>query len=585
MLPLRQRFSDTRNKVAIHRSTVWSKSIPRKFLRAAPQLCIAALFILWQYGQGDVSSNDNGAGEDMEQVHLQSQQSLNEAIEQYPFEQKNSLPTATQQAETTTTTTTTFQQSQGNGHESSSPPVLANLAISNFTADDCLIDTYHIFYEHHFEQPMASFSIDCLIKLMTQFPDDISLRVGFFRLQHERQRHRLLQQDSSSSNRRRHVVYTCHAAGLSLCGGIGDRMRAMLSSWYLSLALNATFDIDMEVPIHWDSYFEALNDDFLAKDYIQKRGLLDEYHSNEEHPQFDLRKRLLKLGHTIFYTRHDKTVINATDDMIVIHDRLIWDVKIRDSKGSYWQRTNFVHDLFEKEYSDAEHVVQSGITFRVQHFLDNPKHSSFVDEYRMRDMGRAVRTHVFFKLFMPRPTPILKQEVEPYVKLLKDKYVIGMQVRLGQQHKGGWDEPQRHGDEIISCMVERAKQTCKPTQACALWLTSDTERVLEVIQNALSGTNIDVIVSTGELVHLERSIADGNLIQKHIRTFVDWYIMAEYSDAFLLSRSGFGEHASWFRLLNHTTFRPAWRFVDANDDSCHFEDFRKVQDQLDEFNY
>jgi hypothetical protein len=557
---------------------------------------LVSLFILWQYGRSEVllsgkfttwfdkvpttpqspanaSASDKGAGEDMEQVHLQPQQTSNETIRHHQFEQKNRMPTAAQQ------TTTTSQQSQpaGGAHESS-PPGLANLATANSTAD-CSIDAYHIFYDHHFEQPMTFFSIDCLKELMTHHPNDISLRVGFFRLQHECQRRRL-QQDPN----RRHVVYTC-AAGLAACGGIGDRMRAMLSSWYLSLAVNATFDIDMELPTHWNSYFEALNDEFMAKDYIDKRGLLEEYYSNEEHPLFDLRKRLMELGPTIVEKSHDKTVINATTGIIVLHDRLIWDVRIKNRPWSYWQRTNFVHDLFLKDYNDAEHVVQSGITFRVQYFLENRKHSAFVDEYRMRDMGRAERSHVFFKLFMPRPTPILKKEVEPYVKLLSDKYVIGMQVRLGQQAKGGWNEPQRHGDEIIGCMVERAKQTCGPTQACALWLTSDTERVLAVIQTALSGTNIDVVVSTGELVHLDRTIADGNLIHKHIRTFVDWYIMAEYSDAFLLSRSGFGEHASWFRLLNHTSFRPAWRFVNATNESCHFEEFRKVQNQLDEFNY
>jgi hypothetical protein len=500
------------------------------------------------------NTNANSNDKNMEQFHLQPQQTSNE------------------------TTITMSQQSHlaAGGHESSAP-VWANLATGNSTAD-CSIDTYHLLYDNHFEQPMTFFSIDCLQELMTDHPTDISLKVGFFRLQHECQR-RKLKKDPN----RRHVVYRC-AAGLASCGGMGDRMRAMLSSWYLALAVNATFDIDMESPTHWNSYFEALNDEFMAKDYIDKRGLLQEYYLNEEHPLFDLRQRLMELGPTIFEDSHDKTVINATG-IIVLQDRLIWDVRIKNQPGSYWQQTNFVHDLFLKEYADAEHVVQSGITFRVQYFLDNRHHSAVIDEYRMRNMGRAERTHVFFKLFMPRPTQILKKEVEPYVKLLSGKYVIGMQVRLGQQAKGGWDEPQRHGDEIIGCMVEHAKHTCGPTQGCALWLTSDTERVLAVIQTALSGSNIDVVVSTGELVHLDRTIADGNLIKKHIRTFVDWYVMAEYSDTFLLSRSGFGEHASWFRLLNHTSFRPAWRFVNATNKSCHFEDFREVQNQLDEFNY
>ena len=177
---------------------------------------LASLFILWQYGRSDVllsgkfstwfdkvpttpqppanaSASDKGAGEDMEQVHVQPQQTSNETIRHHQFEQKNRMPTAAQQ------TTTTSQQSQpaGGAHESS-PPVLANLATANSTAD-CSIDAYHIFYDHHFEQPMTFFSVDCLKELMAHHPNDISLRVGFFRLKHECQRRRLKQDPQEST--------------------------------------------------------------------------------------------------------------------------------------------------------------------------------------------------------------------------------------------------------------------------------------------------------------------------------------------------------------------------------------------------
>lgn len=426
---------------------------------------------------------------------------------------------------------------------------------------NCSLEDYHSFYWHQFHHSMFPFSSDCLMYLLSNQTSDLTLRVGWIRLQY------MVRHQNVTNH---HILYLCRMA----CGGMGDRIRAMLNSFYLALATGASFSINVEQPVHWDDFFLPLNADFETSTskngFLARHGWQQDYiqHSKE----FDLLKKIL----------NDSTVDRSDE---AGH----WDQYLGDDEKhpryDYFIQSNLKTRLFDWDDDSArEIVVLSGNTFRTESFKQNRYAKDFWNHYALKDLGRAERSYIFYQLFMARPSLYLETVIAPYLPRLQHTYVIGMQIRLGNTFnltESGWGEDERHRAGCVICMAIQAKAMCGQQRQCAIWVASDTPSALTEIETFFQNDDtMDVVYSRGPLTHMDRSDFRGkDTLRFNARTFVDWYVMAEYSDAFILSRSGFGEHASWYKLKNHTHFRPAFQFV-SDDPNCLFQDFRQIQNRL-----
>jgi hypothetical protein len=364
----------------------------------------------------------------------------------------------------------------------------------------------------------------------------------------------------------------------------------------LALAMNATFTIDMELPVHWEDFFRGLNPKYetTAVGFFEQFNLTAAYQSSSE---FSLSAQLFQHGDRLVTSNFGG---GSFDDKVgILKDPIpeseaanlpLVSFATRNQEYSWYYKTDMEHEFFGKHsMPNKEVVLLSGMTFRMEAYKQNVYAEQFWNHNRLKDLGRAERSFIFFRLFMPYPSDLLKNVSKTYIDQLEGRFVVGMQIRLGgtvHKRKGGWVDPPRHGPGCVECMAEKARELCHTsTLKCTIWATSDTEASIEQIQRTfINDTDIHVLVSSGPLTHIDRSKFNiQESIQDNTRTFVDWFIMAEYSDAFVLSRSGFGEHASWFHVLNETNFKPAFQF--RSDSPCVFDDYRSIQNRLSAVEY
>ena len=333
--------------------------------------------------------------------------------------------------------------------------------------------------------------------------------------------------------------------------------------------MNATFTIDMEQPVHWEDFYLGLNSHYATTSV--KGGFFDRFHFSTlyktQYTQFSLAPRLVNHAQLI------KPNVNTN-----------WEQHIRPNSNFAWfYETDMEEELFRRFEQDTKEVVLLSQTqFRIKPFQQNPFAQDFLHDYRLLDTGKGERAYIFFQLFMTRPSTHLQAAVQAYLAPLNNRNVIGMQIRLGGSSVS-WTDPARHGMGCVTCMAQQARTMCQEMRKtngreCALWVTSDTPAALDNMTAELANeTSLHVVISKGPVSHIDRTTfqqKDG--LEQNTRSFLDWYVLARYSDAFILSRSSFGEHASLYQLLNRTHFRPAFQLF--SETPCIFVDYRPIQD-------
>ena len=422
----------------------------------------------------------------------------------------------------------------------------------------CTSESYQQYYTNSMDFAKLDFPFqeECLKSLIDADPADFTLRLALVRRKYE---------DLKASKPRRHVVWYCREG----CGGIGDRTQQAISAFYLALAMNATFTIDMEYPVHWEDFYLGLNS--IYETTSAKGGFFDRFNFSTlyktQYTQFSLGPHL---------TNHARLIKPNVNTM--------WDSHIgSDSSFAWFYETDVEKEFFQRfEHDTKEVVLFSQTQFRIKPFQQNPFAQDILRDYRLLDTGKGERAFLFYQLFMTHPSPHLHAAVQEYLAPLENRNVIGIQIRLGGSSVN-WTDPARHGNGCVTCMAQQARTMCHDMRMingreCAVWVTSDTPAALNNMTTELANeTSLHVIMSKGLVSHIDRStFQKEDSLEQNTRTFLDWYVMARYSDAFILSRSSFGEYASLYRLFNRTHFRPAFQLF--SDHPCTFLDYRLIQD-------
>lgn len=142
---------------------------------------------------------------------------------------------------------------------------------------------------------------------------------------------------------------------------------------------------------------------------------------------------------------------------------------------------------------------------------------------------------------------------------------IGIQVRTGGSGKK-FEDPSRLpiNRQTSSIFSEQALHICTRSRSriCSYFITTDSQEMYDWIEIDLKigliGTNVsfDITKSPGEPSHIDRSqfISFNDFF--YLKSYLDWRVLS-CLDYLIISRSGFGETATWFR--NRTTF--PMRFV------------------------
>ena len=159
---------------------------------------------------------------------------------------------------------------------------------------------------------------------------------------------------------------------------MGDRIRAMLNSFYLALAIGASFTINVEQPVHWEDFFLPLNADFETSTsqngFLAQHGWQQDY---VQHPkEFNLLKKIL----------NDSTVDRSNETG---H----WDQYLGDNEKhpryDYFTNINLKSRLFgDDDHATQEIAVLSGNTFCTESFKQNRYAKDFWSHYALKDLGR-----------------------------------------------------------------------------------------------------------------------------------------------------------------------------------------------------
>ncbi|KAJ3161151.1 hypothetical protein HDU86_007773 [Geranomyces michiganensis] len=251
----------------------------------------------------------------------------------------------------------------------------------------------------------------------------------------------------------------------------------------------------------------------------------------------------------------------------LIPSRLDWSLDFSELSGRTTANVSLIDD------SPADAVLQQSLdpwdAFDVVYLrinrellgrmLSNPAWATVVESYNLQGftrealLGAAMRALFKASPQMERKLELVRSSVAEYPRLVK----IGIQFRAGGgTGQAGFenDNANRTPLEMAYCFTARAVQFALDrrltTDDAIFFVTSDFDHLQDVISESLNDLGYKTFFTTGPLTHIDKTPQEdlnGVREMKHWRTYLDWLIETEM-DYLVISRSGFGETASFYTL-------------------------------------
>jgi hypothetical protein len=436
---------------------------------------------------------------------------------------------------------------------------------------NCRVDVVEDYFSNHFrESPAKTFDVTCLKHLIDQYPANLALRTLYIRQYYL---------EYMATNPKRHVVYLCH----SNCGGLGDRLQAMVTSFFVAMSLNATFTILTEYPVHLDEFFEtSIPELSLAapNNFLSQVGLLQHYrqssgsstHANGS-PPFDIHTTLQGSANTSTAA----TLQLNQDFNFIFRD---WFTRMANiSEVEFFRNLNIEQEMTSAvSTADDRAVALIGTRwFQLPPYLfGNPVTKDFITRAKLTGMGKHELTFIFFQLFMSKASPFLQAAAQPYADKLAEEippreakpYVVGVHLRIGDWVMKIANRTKADGryppKASARCMASRIRDICENKTACVVWIAGDTLSAIRYLKKQMIDSKVKILnCDEGEILHIDKSEfkLSTDPRQANIRTFLDWYILAKYVDEFVVTKSGFNEHAAYYTMKDADAFRPMWQLV------------------------
>ena len=281
-----------------------------------------------------------------------------------------------------------------------------------------------------------------------------------------------------------------------ICGGFGDRLRGIISTFLLAVLTDRAFLIDHSRPANLADFFDF-------------------------HPS---------LGSSWKFQQ------SFIDGMDVTSEFNIDQYK----SGKYRYRTENFHDSIKSRV----HIMQTNIPVQ-SYLLWNPHLEENIRRYGLDKINYIDLTGCLMSAVLSPHGEILTafQRARRY---LDNYYVIGLQIRTGGDNTEVWKDDERVKRSEIGyfwdCaqLLENKRQDSRPVK---WFITTDSEKVR---QSALEKFGDKVYQVEGDIVHIDKFESAAARRGMH-KTLMDFLILSS-ADRMVISRSNFAEVAALRRF-------------------------------------
>jgi len=340
-------------------------------------------------------------------------------------------------------------------------------------------------------------------------------------------------------------------------GGFGDRLRGMVTVYYLALMTNASFAVNWTRPYNLNDYFSVPSCDVSR--------------SNVDHSSNAPSAAALQEAHL-----HKSAIVRN-------------DV----SNYTYFTKSLFLHDIGKIRVE-----VQTN-SFHWKHVVRNPAFKERAASLGLLDLSQAELFKVAIDVLLGNPTEMVRDSFTSVLRRLAGGYepnedgprYIGVQIRLGGKNSGavaGWQDPLRHSIDDVQCFAKEAARLSRLMHIRSIFVTADSEQAVRVFEEAViavakgaateaqemttlaaatgsdpfsslsapppnpfellssSSSHLPIVVVhvKGDIAHTDQSsVAKEHATRVWLKSVLDWWVL-KHSSALVISRSGFGETAA-----------------------------------------
>jgi hypothetical protein len=304
-------------------------------------------------------------------------------------------------------------------------------------------------------------------------------------------------------------------------GGFGDRLRGLVTTFYHALLTNSSFSIDWKSPYDLNQYFHLSNCLNMNKPLLSSQSSFPHQSQRTQQQQYAPVTKKRIIDHWNYYLLQKY----LTDDL----------------KKNLRIETNSYHwSLIVQTPAFANHVQHLHLAHRTP-----------------SQLFQIAIDSIFLS-----PTEHLQRAYDHLLHLMggTDSY-LGVQLRFGG-NSVRWTDPPRQPLESIECYVHEVIRLCDSTGLKAIFLTGDSDQANERFKQSFalhwktsggrdSTSRRDsapvpppvIYENKGEIAHTDRTTHVSNEAA-WLKSVLDWW-MLRHARVLVISRSGYGETASW----------------------------------------
>lgn len=301
----------------------------------------------------------------------------------------------------------------------------------------------------------------------------------------------LLRTIQTTSNRT--LTYSC----TKHCGGWGDRLRGMTSTYILAVCLRRRFRIDMSSPMDL-SYFL--------------------------HPNFIDWKMMTRPNH-------------------VVH------INTMNSQQAESFHRNLSSENITDIWSKDDHVSLTTNGDYITPILKNRFFRSIISDVGIRS-NESTQQDLFPLIFelLFKPTSLISKQINTLLQNTSQQPILCMHIRLGQNPTIPKDNKLPYRQSLVSDMIEFIDRNLTNFRS-SIFVTSDSLDSLGILRSHYGSKHILTI--DGPIIHIDRPNRKTESMNMILRGFfkviADFYFLGE-CDILLMPRSGFSQWANLRRI-------------------------------------
>lgn len=313
------------------------------------------------------------------------------------------------------------------------------------------------------------------------------------------------------------VSFALNKNGVS--GGFGDRLRGMVTTYYLAIVTNSSFRVDWTQPYNLSDYFSVPNCHERVHVWTKNNGAFDR-------------------------SRHEND--RGGDHMVARSSIDVW---------NYFTDSLFLNDVGK----DLEITTNS---FHWKEIVQNRAFKVRAASLGLSDRSQAELFRLAVDNLLGNPTGLVTNAENPVLRRLAGGYepnefgptYVGVQIRLGGGAVTGWQDPARHSMHDVQCFAKEAVRLCRLMHIRSIFVTADSDEAVrsfeegvlkEFAASATFSLSPPIVVQVpGVIAHTDRSkVAEDQSKDIWLKSILDWWLLKQAS-ALVVSRSGFGETAA-----------------------------------------